>query len=391
MERDKKQYDSVSVKLTTLKSGNYRATIIVVSKDGKGIGEYCLDQQQYISKVVAVDSTKKLGLGGVQGIVRSPSEIMKENETNKKIKQGIEDELEFNKKNAFAPSSPLQSIINSPPKKKKKKAPSFTPQSLSKNMLQFDEQNSILNPQQQYNFPSIGDDNYNPKVLNNITVRITGKFPWLKGVVSKGGGYKDLDLGKNEMAALIISYGGAVTTALSSADYVLIGIEPGFDKLAQRTKRSSTKRVPIINVDSLHRLVTGAVSDEILRKEPDAKFGPLSRASTFGYKKKKKATKRKSSSTCQSNKRKKKNAKFELNSDDEESDDERKWDSDAESEDEMDMGGQVDEWVECTTCGKWRKLPASISADSLPDEWYCTENTWDARFATCSAVEESWE
>ena len=39
----------------------------------------------------------------------------------------------------------------------------------------------------------------------------------------------------------------------------------------------------------------------------------------------------------------------------------------------------VDEWVECTTCGKWRKLPAGISAGSLPDEWYCKDNSWDAR------------
>jgi len=101
---------------------------------------------------------------------------------------------------------------------------------------------------------------------------------------------------------------------------------------------------------------------------------------------KRKATKHKSvESTRKSNKRKKKNAKYEWNSDDEESEE-----TEDESEDELeDESEGVDEWVECTKCGKWRKLPASIAAASLPDEWYCTNNTWDVRFATCDAIEES--
>ena len=62
-----------------------------------------------------------------------------------------------------------------------------------------------------------------------------------------------------------------------------------------------------------------------------------------------------------------------------------------ESEDELeDQSGAVEAvWVQCSTCGKWRKLSASISADSLPDKWYCVDNTWDTQFATCDAIEES--
>ena len=53
--------------------------------------------------------------------------------------------------------------------------------------------------------------------------------------------------------------------------------------------------------------------------------------------------------------------------------------------------GEVDEWVECSSCGKLRKLPACISA-SLPDEWYCADNTWDTQYASCDAdVEEGSE
>lgn len=41
-----------------------------------------------------------------------------------------------------------------------------------------------------------------------------------------------------------------------------------------------------------------------------------------------------------------------------------------------------------TSCEKWRKLPARISPGELPDEWHCSMNTWDTRFATCEAEEE---
>ena len=46
------------------------------------------------------------------------------------------------------------------------------------------------------------------------------------------------------------------------------------------------------------------------------------------------------------------------------------------------------EWVQCEKCEKWRRLPPNISADDLPEVWYCTMNTWDPNTATCGAAED---
>jgi hypothetical protein len=46
------------------------------------------------------------------------------------------------------------------------------------------------------------------------------------------------------------------------------------------------------------------------------------------------------------------------------------------------------QWVMCERCDKWRRLPPHISADSLPDVWYCTMNTWDQCSATCDVEED---
>lgn len=53
------------------------------------------------------------------------------------------------------------------------------------------------------------------------------------------------------------------------------------------------------------------------------------------------------------------------------------------------IGAQsVDEWVQCSLCGKWRKLPSSIAASSLPDTWLCENNTWNPAFASCKVKQE---
>ncbi len=46
------------------------------------------------------------------------------------------------------------------------------------------------------------------------------------------------------------------------------------------------------------------------------------------------------------------------------------------------------EWVQCEKCEKWRKLPPHISADELPDIWYCSMNTWNPDSASCGAPED---
>jgi hypothetical protein len=47
------------------------------------------------------------------------------------------------------------------------------------------------------------------------------------------------------------------------------------------------------------------------------------------------------------------------------------------------------EWVQCESCSKWRKLPADVSADELPDVWVCSMNTWNTSVASCKSPEES--
>ena len=48
----------------------------------------------------------------------------------------------------------------------------------------------------------------------------------------------------------------------------------------------------------------------------------------------------------------------------------------------------LDEWVQCSRCRKWRKVPESIDIDSLPDVWYCSMNTWASAYARCLAKQE---
>ena len=40
-------------------------------------------------------------------------------------------------------------------------------------------------------------------------------------------------------------------------------------------------------------------------------------------------------------------------------------------------------------CEKWRKLPADVAPEDLPDIWYCSMNTWDVSLANCDAPEEA--
>lgn len=51
-------------------------------------------------------------------------------------------------------------------------------------------------------------------------------------------------------------------------------------------------------------------------------------------------------------------------------------------------GGGTVSWVQCNKCQKWRKTPAHIIVDDLPEEWYCSLNTWNPLYAKCSAKEE---
>lgn len=47
-------------------------------------------------------------------------------------------------------------------------------------------------------------------------------------------------------------------------------------------------------------------------------------------------------------------------------------------------------WVACNKCDKWRALPSSVDAKTLPDVWLCEYNSYDPTHASCDVPEETY-
>ncbi|KAF5954563.1 hypothetical protein HYC85_007419 [Camellia sinensis] len=47
--------------------------------------------------------------------------------------------------------------------------------------------------------------------------------------------------------------------------------------------------------------------------------------------------------------------------------------------------GEPDQWAQCDSCSKWRRLPVDIL---LPPKWTCLDNIWDLSRCSCSAADE---
>ncbi|XP_057970340.1 B3 domain-containing transcription repressor VAL2 [Malania oleifera] len=47
--------------------------------------------------------------------------------------------------------------------------------------------------------------------------------------------------------------------------------------------------------------------------------------------------------------------------------------------------GEQEQWAQCDSCSKWRRLPVDIL---LPPKWTCADNTWDQSRCSCSAPDE---
>ncbi|MEW5299531.1 MAG: hypothetical protein WDW36_002539 [Sanguina aurantia] len=45
---------------------------------------------------------------------------------------------------------------------------------------------------------------------------------------------------------------------------------------------------------------------------------------------------------------------------------------------------ELQKWVQCNKCQKWRKVPYHLRDDELTDEWECKDNSWDYIHAICS-------
>ena len=48
-------------------------------------------------------------------------------------------------------------------------------------------------------------------------------------------------------------------------------------------------------------------------------------------------------------------------------------------------------WVQCDKCQKWRRLPTTVDATCLPEQWFCKMNKWDSSRKRCTAPEEDFD
>lgn len=54
---------------------------------------------------------------------------------------------------------------------------------------------------------------------------------------------------------------------------------------------------------------------------------------------------------------------------------------------ELDDIGEVDLWVQCDSCDKWRMLHPCMQNEVIPEKWYCSMNIYDPDRSTCAAKE----
>ena len=47
----------------------------------------------------------------------------------------------------------------------------------------------------------------------------------------------------------------------------------------------------------------------------------------------------------------------------------------------------IDNWVQCDLCKRWRMLPPQVDVENLPDKWFCSMNVYDKPRSNCDAVE----
>jgi len=43
----------------------------------------------------------------------------------------------------------------------------------------------------------------------------------------------------------------------------------------------------------------------------------------------------------------------------------------------------LQKWVQCCSCERWRRVPYSIEEDQIPDSWTCADNLWDSKYNSC--------
>jgi len=67
----------------------------------------------------------------------------------------------------------------------------------------------------------------------------------------------------------------------------------------------------------------------------------------------------------------------------------RRKDGNESGGDDSDHSDDDPQWVQCEQCEKWRILPSSVDASSLPKHWYCHLNVYDPKRNNCAAPEQT--
>ncbi len=52
------------------------------------------------------------------------------------------------------------------------------------------------------------------------------------------------------------------------------------------------------------------------------------------------------------------------------------------------LGRELQKWIQCCKCEKWRKVPYSIDEEQIPDSWTCEDNIWDGAYNACEVGQE---
>ena len=93
-----------------------------------------------------------------------------------------------------------------------------------------------------------------PGVDGAIEGRLSGKRFVVTGVFPELGGGSELTLGRDRLKAMIESFDGKVTSAISGkTNCIIVGDEPG----EKRLEEARSKGKPIINRATLHKILTG--------------------------------------------------------------------------------------------------------------------------------------
>jgi hypothetical protein len=52
------------------------------------------------------------------------------------------------------------------------------------------------------------------------------------------------------------------------------------------------------------------------------------------------------------------------------------------------LGRDLQKWIQCTKCMKWRKVPYTLEDSQIPEDWTCLNNVWDDVHASCDIEQQ---